>query len=174
MGKEEFFCFGVVIGTHGLRGDLKIRPLTGDSSALEGAQTILFRRPDGTVAEYPPVRVAIHKGNLLVRLQGFENVEATAPLVGSEVLMRFDDLTDLPEDEFYWFELQGMTVVDAKLGELGVLEDLFTTAAHDIYVVRGRFGEVLIPAVGEIVTEIDRDGNRILVDLPKGLVAEPE
>ena len=52
------------------------------------------------------------------------------------------------------------------------VEEVFTTAAHDIYVVRGRYGEVLIPAVAEFVVEIDRDGRRMTVDLPEGLVPE--
>jgi 16S rRNA processing protein RimM len=57
---------------------------------------------------------------------------------------------------------------------LGNLEDLITTAANDIYVVRGRFGEILIPAVDEFVKEIDTSGNRMMVDLPEGLIPEQE
>jgi 16S rRNA processing protein RimM len=60
------------------------------------------------------------------------------------------------------------------LGELGTLDDLFTTAAHDIYVVNGRFGEVLIPAVDEFVVEVDLPGRRMSVDLPEGLVRESD
>jgi 16S rRNA processing protein RimM len=51
---------------------------------------------------------------------------------------------------------------------------MFSTAAHDIYVIRGRYGEVLIPAVEEFIVEIDRDGRRMLVDLPEGLVPEKD
>lgn len=172
--RDELFRFGVVTGVHGLKGDLKIRPETGDSTALASAGAVFLRYPDGRTEEHAPVKASPHKGIVLLRLKGLGSIEAVQGLVGCEVLMRLDDLADLDESEHYWFELRGMTVVDEKLGEVGVLEDLFTTAAHDIYVVRGGFGEVLIPAVDEFVKDIDRKANRIAVDLPEGLVREPE
>jgi 16S rRNA processing protein RimM len=172
--QEEYFHFGVATGIHGLRGDLKIRPVTSHSTALQDAETIFFRRADGRIEEHTPVRMTSHKGSLLLRLEGLESLEAVESLVGCEVLMRFDQLTELPEDEYYWFELQGMAVVDTSRGDLGNLEDLITTAANDIYVVRGRFGEILIPAVDEFVKEIDTSGNRMMVDLPEGLIPEQE
>lgn len=170
----ELFRYGVVSGTHGLRGDLKIRAFSGDSNALEDAAAVFLRHPDGAVFEHSPERVVPHKGQLLLRLQGLCTIEAVQPLVGCEVLMRFEDLAELPESEFYWFELEGMAVVDQVLGDLGTLKEIFTTAAHDIYVVRGRFGEVLIPVVDDFIVEVDREGRRILVDLPEGLVQDTE
>ncbi len=168
---DELFLLGVVTGTHGLRGDLKIRPLSENSDALQSAGEIFLRRGD-EVVRYLPARVSIHKGNFLLRLQGLTHIDAVQPLVGCEVLMHFGDLAPPGEDEFYWFELEGLKVVDRNRGELGTLEELFTTAAHDIYVVRGRFGEVLIPAVDEFIVEVDRPGGRLLVDLPEGLVPD--
>ncbi len=172
--EEEYFHFGVATGIHGLRGDLKVRPRTPNSTALQDAGTVLFRRSDGRIEEYAPTRVNSHKGSILLRLEGFESVEAVEPLVGCDVLMRIGDLTDLEEDEFYWFELEGMSVVDVARGELGTLEDVISTTANDVYVVRGRFGEVLIPAVDEFVIKIDTAESRMTVDLPEGLIPEPE
>lgn len=174
MGEQDLFLFGVVTGTHGLRGDLKVRPLTGDSSALTDAEVVFLRRPEGGTTEHRPGRIAFHKKHLLLRLEGVEGIDQAQPLVGAEVLMRYDELAELDESEFYWFELQGMKVVDVTLGELGVLEELYETAAHDIYVVRGRFGEVLIPAVDKFVIRIDRETGRMEVDLPEGLIRETE
>jgi 16S rRNA processing protein RimM len=65
-----------------------------------------------------------------------------------------------------------MNVADSSRGELGIIEDIFTTPAHDILVVEGPFGEVLIPAVNDFITEINYPEKRILVDLPEGLVPE--
>jgi 16S rRNA processing protein RimM len=169
---QELFQFGVATGTHGLRGDLKVRPLTGDAALPPEGHEVFFRRRDGSLAAHRPVRATRHKGHILLRLEGLEEIGAVQHLVGCEVLMRYADLEALPEEEFYWFELEGLTVVDRQRGELGILEEMVSTAAHDIYVVRGRFGEVLIPAVDEFVVEIDREGGRMLVDLPDGLIPE--
>lgn len=169
---DDLFLLGVVVGTHGLRGDLKVRPLADNSESLLHASQVFLRRGNEAVRQVPS-QVTFHKGNYLLRLQGCENIEAVQPLVGSEVLMAFADLPELPAEEYYWFELEGMTVVDRIRGELGVLEEVFTTAAHDIYVVRGPHGEILVPAVEQFVLEIDPEERRMLVDLPEGLIEEP-
>lgn len=170
----DLLQLGVVTGTHGLRGDLRVRPLTDDSSALLAAREVFLRDRQGVLTAFQVTAVKAHKAGLLLRLQGRENIDAVQMMVGCEVLMHRGDLPDLTDEEFYWFELEGLRVVDRRCGELGVLEEMFSTAAHDIYVVRGRYGEVLIPAVAEFVVEIDREGRRMLVDLPEGLVPEKD
>ncbi len=63
------------------------------------------------------MKISQHKGNLLLRLEGLSDIDAVLPLIGGEVLMRYGDLEPLPEDEFYWFELDGMQVVDRSQGK---------------------------------------------------------
>jgi 16S rRNA processing protein RimM len=172
--EDEMIRLGVVMGTHGLRGDLKVRTQTADAHVLRDARQVFLRRAGGTAVAYRPVLVKVHKSLYLLRLEGLDHINAVEPLVGCEVLMRRDDLPESPEDDAYWMDLQGVMVVDLRLGELGTLDDLFTTAAHDIYVVNGRFGEVLIPAVDEFVVEVDLPGRRMSVDLPEGLVRESD
>lgn len=169
---EDLFQLGVVTGTHGLRGDLKVHPFADQSDSLLDAREVFLRPPGGEAKGYSPARVTAHKGGYLLRLQGLGGIEAVQPFIGCEVLMRYGDLAPLAEDEFYWFELEGMEVVDRTRGELGVLTGMFSTAAHDVWVVRGRFGEVLIPAVEEFVVEIERESRRLQVDLPAGLIPE--
>ncbi|MEJ2200804.1 MAG: ribosome maturation factor RimM, partial [Desulfuromonadaceae bacterium] len=143
----ELFHLGVVVGTHGLRGDLKVRPLIPESDSLQSASKVFFRDQGGALQAYRPVRTVAHKGNLLLRLRGLETIESVQHLVGYDVLMPYADLPELEEDEYYWYQLQGLQVVDQKRGEIGVIEDLLVTGAHDIYVVNGRFGEIMIPVV---------------------------
>ena len=168
--QEELFQLGTVVGTHGLRGDLKVRPLSEDSASLEGAREVVLRYADGSLHSFRPLRATPHKGLWLLRLEGRESIEAVQPLVGCTVLMALRDLPEPADDEFYWHQLQGLKVVDRQLGELGVMTDLLSTAAHDIYVVEGPFGEVLIPAVAQFVLDIDPEAGLVRVDLPEGLV----
>lgn len=172
--EAELVRLGVVMGTHGLRGDIKVRPQSPDARTLLDARRIFLRRAGESAVVYNPVRTALHKGIYLLRLEGLDDIDAVQILLGCEVLVRRDDLPETAGDETYWMDLQGMTVIDHRCGELGTLDDLFTTAAHDIYVVNGRFGEVLIPAVDEFIVEIDLPGRRMSVDLPEGLVREPD
>lgn len=170
----DLFLFGKIVGTHGLKGDLKVRPLTRDSTVLCDAGEVILRSGNDTGTSFIPVRATAHKGNILLRLKGFENIDLVSPFIGQDVLMHRSELTDVDSADFYWQELQGIEVVDQRCGLIGTLEDMFTTAAHDVYVVQGPFGEVLIPVVDRFVCDVDTAGNRMMVDLPEGLVPESD
>jgi len=170
---KEFLLVGVVAGTHGLRGDLKVRPLAG-LCPLAVDKIVFLRLADREPEAHTPVRVASHKGGYLLRLQGFEHIDSVQRLVGAEVLMRRQDAPEPEPDEFYWGEVQGFAVRDLNLGELGTLDDTFSTAAHDIFVVNGAYGEVLIPVVEAFLVEVDRAQESIVVDLPEGLVQKSD
>lgn len=171
--QQDMFEVGVVTGLHGLRGDLKVKTHTPGSASLLAARQVSLHR----VAEPQPLacevaRAVLHKGAVLLRLRGFESIEAVSSFKGAAVFMPLADLPEPEEDESYWYELEGAEVFDERLGLIGVLEDVFETAAHDIYVVRGQFGEVMIPAVDELILEFDEEKKHLHVDLPDGLVNE--
>jgi 16S rRNA processing protein RimM len=170
----ELLRLGVVMGTHGLRGDLRVRPQTPDAHALLDARQVFLCRAGEPAVAYRPVRATVHKELYLLRLEGLDHINAVEALVGCDVMVLRSDLPEASDDNAYWMDLQGLTVVDGRLGELGTLDDLFTTAAHDIYVVHGPFGEVLIPAVDAFIVEIDLSDRRMSVDLPEGLVSESD
>ncbi|MBD1400161.1 ribosome maturation factor RimM [Pelovirga terrestris] len=163
-----------VVGTHGLRGDLKVRCHSGDPDVLLALAEIALETPGHGLVVAQVIRQTPHKGVVLLRLKGYEAIALAEPLVGSKVKIPESALPELDEDEYYWDELVGLQVIDRHYGDLGRLVRMFTTAAHDTYVVEGGYGEVLIPAVKEFIVEIDLKQNSIEVDLPAGLVPEPE
>lgn len=170
---KEFLQIGVVTGTHGLRGDLKVRPLAG-LCPLETGKAVFLAMPARPPQAYNPVRVAAHKGYFLMRLEGQEHIDSVQPFVGCDVLMLRQDVPEPEPDEFYWDEIEGFHVRDEHLGDLGTLDDVFSTAAHDIFVVNGPYGEVLIPVVDAFLLEVNREEGRIAVSLPEGLVEKPD
>lgn len=170
---EPLFPAGVVIGVHGLRGDLKVRPLSGDSTSLDSIKEVTLQGTNKR-SVHQVEKASRHKGNLLIRLEGIASVERAEEYIGCDVLISHDDLATLPEDEFYWFQLEGMRVDDCRQGDLGKIVEIFTTPAHDILVVRGPRGEVLIPVVDAFILKIDEDAKVMHVDLPEGLVPEAD
>jgi 16S rRNA processing protein RimM len=163
---------GEIVGTHGLRGDLKVRLYSGDPAALLAASALSLSLPGGDILEPEVCRRVLHKGAVLLRLRGYEAIALAEPLIGSIVRLSVAALPELGDDEYYWAELEGARVVDEKYGELGQLVRMFTTAAHDTYVVQGRYGEVLIPVVKQFIIAIDPSQGVIRVALPEGLVPE--
>lgn len=166
----QLFKAGIVTGTHGLRGDLKVRPESSGATGLVDASRVVLRSEDGGETAGEPLRITLHKGHYLLRLRGYESIDRAEPLVGCTVWMPLDELEELPEGENYWHQLEGLEVIDAERGPLGRLEAFFTTAAHDVYVVNGPYGEVLIPAVEAFVLAVDLEQGRMEVALPEGLV----
>ncbi len=171
---EDLLEVGVVVGTHGLKGDLKIRPLPTGGLALPGARTVYLRDSEGLLVRHEAVRSSPHKQNILLRLSGLENLIAVQGLVGAYVLMANVDLPELEDDQFYWSELEGMTVVDRQHGEIGQVVGMFSTPAHDIIEIEGPAGEILVPAVEPFLVELDRDKQRLHVDLPEGLIPDAD
>jgi 16S rRNA processing protein RimM len=163
---------GEIVGTHGLKGDLKIRPYANRAGLLFEAQAVFFHCAGEKFFTHKPIRVTPHKKGVLLRLEGLSDINSVQHLMGCEILIDVNNLVKNEENDSTIFKLIGMNVADSSLGELGTIEDIFTTAAHDILVVEGPFGEVLIPAVNEFITEINYPEKRILVDLPDGLVPE--
>ncbi|HMB17155.1 MAG TPA: ribosome maturation factor RimM [Pelovirga sp.] len=163
-----------VVGTHGLRGDLKVRAHSGDPSVLLTVAEVQLETPIGRAVVASVCRQTPHKGVVLLRFKGFDTIELAESLVGCKVKIPESALPELDDDEYYWEELAGLQVTDPHYGDLGRLVRMFTTAAHDTYVVEGRYGEVLIPAVKEFIVAIDLEQRIVEVDLPAGLVPEQE
>jgi 16S rRNA processing protein RimM len=165
---------GVVTGTHGLRGDLKIRPLPTGELALPGARTVYLMDSEGHLARHEAVRASQHKQNFLLRLSGLESFSAAQQLVGSSIWIARTDLPKLDDAHYYWSDLDGLEVIDQQLGVIGHVSGMFTTPAHDILEVDGPAGEILIPAIVPFLVRVDREKSQLHVNLPEGLVPEAE
>lgn len=169
---ESLLEIGQVVGTHGLRGDLKIRLNSGDPDLLLSIKQVHLHLPVGEILNLKIIRQIFHKGQVLLRFQGYDSIAMVERLVGGRVLVAEDELPELDAGEYYWGQLHGLEVVDREKGKIGYLKDIFTTAAHDTYVVQGAYGEVLIPAVKEFILAIDLEEQVMKVALPQGLVPE--
>jgi 16S rRNA processing protein RimM len=171
---EDLLEVGVVIGIHGLRGDVKIRPLPTGGLALPGAREVYLKDSNDLLVAYKAVRSSQHKQNILLRLAGMENLAAAESLVGASIWMAKAELPELDDEQYYWSDLEGLEVVDQQRGVLGRVAGMFATAAHDILEVDSPTGEILIPAIEPFLVRVDRDAEQLHVDLPEGLVPEAD
>jgi len=167
---HELIPIGKVLGPHGIKGQLRIIPYSGDSASITSLRTVLLRAPGGAYDSYELVRAVEHKKQVLVTLKGFDNINQVLSLVGREVFIRRDQFPRLPEGEYYWCDLIGL-VVQTEGGEtLGELVDIFETGSNDVYVVMAGVRELLIPATEEVVLKVDLDAGRMIVRPPDGLL----
>jgi 16S rRNA processing protein RimM len=171
---EDLLEVGVVIGVHGLRGDVKIRPLPTGDLALPGAREVYLKDSRDFLVAYKAVRSSKHKQNVLLRLAGLENLAAAESLVGASIWKAKTDLPELDDEQYYWSDLEGLEVVDQQQGVIGRVVGMFATAAHDILEVDSPVGEVLIPALEPFLVRVDRNAEQLHVNLPEGLVPEAD
>jgi 16S rRNA processing protein RimM len=159
---------GRVAAPHGVRGALKVRPVSADPAALLDYDEWWLRRSDAKAWTPCRIRSAREQGTMLVvELAGVESREGAAALRGADVGIPRALLPPLREDEHYQDDLVGLSVVNREGVVLGVLRDFVESGAHPIArVVDAAGGERLIPWVDAYVDGVDMAAQRIGVDWP--------
>lgn len=162
---SRLISLGKVAGVHGIKGALKI----GGAAAPEVFLALEEVEIGGT--RYAVESAAPMKGQVLLKLQGVNTRNQAELFIGQEVKGEGSRFPPLPEGEYYWFQLEGLRVLHAETGEfLGELVEIIPAPAHDVYVVQKDGGELLLPALEEVVVAIDLDKGLIKVVPPEGLL----
>ncbi len=165
----EYLDIGKVVNTHGVKGELKVMPLTDDPLRYN-LLTHLLIEEDGKLVEYSIDSVRFHKSFVLIKLSGIETLEDAEKLKNTILKIHRRDAVSLPEGSYFICDLIGIRVHDMNGSELGTLKDIINTGSNDVYVVQYKEGELLIPALKSVVKSIDLDQGKMLVDLPEGLL----
>ena len=170
MGRgSETVPLGKVVGTHGIRGQLRVVLYSGEFSSVAGLESLTLRGADGRMEAFAVTAITRHGKKVLVTLKDFDTINQVHHLVGRELLVRREQLPELPEGEYYWCDLIGLRVVTDRGEDLGILSEVIATGSNDVYVVTSGEREYLIPALEDIVVEIDLDGGTMKVSPPEGL-----
>jgi len=111
-----------------------------------------------------------HKQHLLVKLCTVDTPEAASKLRGYDLTIPRSELRPLPEGEYYTYQLIGLEILTTGGKLLGEISDIITTAGNDIYVVRGESGELLIPAIEDVIKSIDLEKRVVIIEAIEGLL----
>jgi 16S rRNA processing protein RimM len=162
----RFLAIGRIIAPRGVRGELKVAIETDTPERFLRTSRVFL----GESREVYTVRAArLHRGNALLRLSGIETRNDAEPWRDAYVYVAIEDAIPLGEDEYYHHQIEGLRVRTTEGEDLGRVSEVLQTGANDVWVVRGRGGEVLIPALKDVVLGVDLDAGTITVALPKGL-----
>ena len=156
--QKPYLEAGKIVNTHGVRGEVRIQPWADDAAFLLGFRTFYI---DGA-----PVS-GVHKGMLVVKFQGVDDVNAAMTLKNRVVSIARADVT-LPDGQYFQQDLLGIAV-ETDAGEpVGTLREILDLPRGSVYVVQGA-REVLIPDRPEFVRSIDPDAGRMVVHLIEGM-----
>ncbi|UUO25623.1 ribosome maturation factor RimM [Colwellia sp. M166] len=172
MGKEVIL--GKVGAVYGIKGWLKIHSFTDDQEAILDYFPWSLKLGN-KIQSVDITDWRKHNNGLVVKVAGIDDRDVAQKLVGSEIFVSEDALSDLPEGEFYWRDLIGMTVVTDKGYDLGQVSDIMETGANDVLVVKANlkdgFGkkERLIPyLMDQVILSVSAEDKQICVDWDPG------
>ncbi len=161
---------GRVMNTHGRRGQVKIDSREGGKTALAKGKRIYLRDAEGQKRAFTVHSARYHKEKAILEFCEVQDIQEAARLIGHSVYIHQNDLETLPPDEFYWHQLQGLRVETEKGTVLGKLEGVFSTGSNDVFVVRQKGEEFFIPAIEEIIREVDLQKKRMVIRPMQGLL----
>jgi len=125
-----------------------------------------LRRPDDTEPARQVVIAAVspHRSGMQVRLKDIDTREAAEALVGALVEVARERMPAPVENEYYDYDIIGLTAVDREERTLGTVVEIIVTGASDVYVITGEQGELLVPATSHAILSVELDRRRIVVE----------
>jgi 16S rRNA processing protein RimM len=173
MEKPCLVVVGKVGGAHGVHGALRIVALGESFETLVSGDRLFFRPAGGGEGSSRELTLKAAQPHGRVWLAQFEEIrdrEAARALSGAEILLPESMLPPLEDGEYYHYQLIGLSVERLDGSFVGAITGIIETGSHDVYVTRDGDREFLIPAVEEVIREIDLAGRRVVIDPPEGLL----
>jgi 16S rRNA processing protein RimM len=170
--EPRFLAVGQVAGAHGIRGEIKVNILTDDPERFGRLSRVWLGRDEEEPVPWPLEGYRLHHGRALLKLEGCDNRTLAESLRAHLVLVPLEEAIPLEEDEYYEHQIIGLGVWTSSGERLGEIEEILYTGANEVYIVRsdepGR-KEILIPAIEEVVLEIDLEAGRMTIEPLAGL-----
>ena len=166
---EQFLQVGVISSTHGIRGEVKVFPTTGDPARFKKLKIVLLDTGK-ELTELEVQSVKFFKQFVILKFRGIDNINDIEIYKGKSLLVPREDAVELEENEYYIADLIGMEVVTDE-GEFGILRDVMETGANEVYIIDSKeHGEVLIPAIRDCILDVDVENRRMKIRLMDGLI----
>ena len=166
--EPEYLIVGEIIRPHGVRGDVAMKSLTAYPERLGDIEQLYVGADH---VPYRVKRIRPHQSGMLILFQGIADRNQAEELRGEMVYIHLDDAIPLEDGEYYLYQIEGIRVVTDEGQELGHLTDYIETGANDVYIITtSEGGEVLIPAIPDVIQAVDLDAHVMTVRLLDGLI----
>ncbi len=165
--EPRYLVIGRVARPWGIQGEVKVEIMTDFPDRFSLLRKV-YLGPEAVPFTLKGFR--LHKGAALLRLEGCHDRTTVEKLRGQLVQIPIEEAMPLEQDEYYEHQIVGLAVWTAGGEYLGTVHEVISTGPNDVYVVRGEGGEVLIPAIEDVVLEINLAQGRLAVELMEGLI----
>lgn len=167
---EEYLEIGQIVNTSGLKGFLKVIPLTDDITRFEDLKTVYIQEKKDLV-EFKIQEVKYSKNMVLLKLKGIDDIGEAEKFKNFYIKINRKDAVELEEDSYFIVDIIGCKVFTDENEFLGKVIDVFQTGSNDVYTVKNNEDkEILLPAIEDVIKDIDIANKKIVVKLMDGLI----
>lgn len=167
---EKYLEIGQIVNTFGIKGQVKVVPFTDDITRFDELKEIYVEKKN-ELKLFQIEQVNYKKNMVILKLKGIETVEEAEKLRNCYLKIDRKDAKKLPKDTYFIVDLLGLDVYTDEGKLLGKVDDIYNAGSSDIYVVKDELGkQILLPAIKDVLKEVDLENKKIIVHLIKGLV----
>lgn len=169
---DDLLIIGEITGTHGVRGDISIFPLSDDITRFHKLKECIITDKSGKILrEVNCTGVKFAKNRPILSLKEVSDMDSAALLKGKNLCVTRQNAVVLPENTYFICDIIGCSVFDDNNEKLGEITDVITTGANDVYVIKrdGR-KDLLIPAIRKVIKSVDIVSKIVVVTIPEGLL----
>lgn len=165
--KQRYLETGEIVGTHGVRGEMRLYPWCDSPAFLTKVKRLYLDKEGGSSLDVVSARV--HGTMVLLKVKGVDDIPAAERLRGKTVYLDRKDVK-IEKGAYFIQDLMDCAVLDADDGHCyGTICDVSKTGANDVWHIKQETREVLIPAIPDVVIDVDVDAQRVLIRPLKGL-----
>ncbi len=170
VSPEDVLLIGKVIRPHGLKGLLKIDSYAESRETFLIAGKVFLKGRSGESVERGVVSITPSGRSFVLKLDGLDTLEQAESYRGWGLYILKQSLRRSGDDEYFWYELIGLPVYLETGARIGLIRNILAGGSHDILVVQQGEKEMLIPAVHDVIKEVDLENRRVLITEIEGLL----
>ncbi len=166
---DQFLLIGKIVKPHGIQGEVKIYSYSEQPENLLSYKHLVLVDVKGTLSSTLEIQKCRIQGRkAIAKIASVTNRNQAENLQGMGVLLDKDFLPQASEEEYYWYQLKGLTVKTKQGNVLGIVKHVFSNGAQDIMVINDGTSEYMVPVHTDIIVEHNDKG--IVINPPPGLL----
>ncbi len=169
MIQEDMVAVGKILKIRGGKGELTFLPLTDDLDRFSLLKEVFIEKPDGSTVKKEIEKIFFYNGKGVIKFIGINSGKEAGEFLKAHISIPEKERIQLPENHYFISDLIGARVITSEGKEIGKLTDVFQTKSNDVYVVTGEDKERLIPAIKDVIKEVNIKDKKIIINLISGL-----